>query len=138
MARLHFRTRVRLRDTDSAGLLFFANQFVYIHDAYEQWLDEIGFPMLQIIEKESFLLPIVHAESDYLRKLAVGDELEIIVGVGEIGNSSFALLYEIITADRASASRARTVHVTIGKKSGRKIRIPGKLLAALTRFKDSS
>ena len=54
---------VRLHDTDAAGLLFFAHQFFYAHDVYEDLLHKIGLPMEDLIAHADFFVPIVHAES---------------------------------------------------------------------------
>jgi 1,4-dihydroxy-2-naphthoyl-CoA hydrolase len=59
----NFKTQrvVRLKDTDAAGIIFFANYFIFAHETYELFLEEIGYSARRIIQEESFLLSIVHA-----------------------------------------------------------------------------
>jgi 1,4-dihydroxy-2-naphthoyl-CoA hydrolase len=120
-----------MSDTDTAGLLYFANQLIYAHDAYELVLKTIGFPMVEIVDKLPFLLPIVHAEADYLRSLAVGDELEVSVRVAKIGRTSFTLAYELSRSGTELVGRAKTVHVSVDKESRRKVELPAQLRQAL-------
>ncbi len=90
-----FKTRrvIRLRDTDAAGTVFFLNYFVFAHETYELFLEEIGYSLRRIIERESFLLPIVHAESDYHQMIKLEDEITIVLKVDKIGTTSFTLVY---------------------------------------------
>jgi 1,4-dihydroxy-2-naphthoyl-CoA hydrolase len=137
MATLTVRTKVRLSDTDAAGLLFFAKQFVYAHDAYEFLMQTVGYSLLDIIEKESFLLPIVHAEADYLKKLNVGEEIDVTVSIARIGNTSFTLAYEVSDRTGRLVGRASTVHVSVDKQSQSKIDLPPDLRQALQKLLDA-
>ena len=76
-----YQTKIKLHETDAAGLIFFSNQFKLMHDAYESLLETIGFGFSDLIRKCDFFLPIIHAEADYKKPLFVGDVLEIQVKV---------------------------------------------------------
>lgn len=125
---------VRLHDTDAAGLLFFAHQFFYAHDIYEDLLRAIGLPMEHLLAQGDFFVPIVHAESQYLRGLAVGEELEATVAVAHVGNTSYTLEYEIKNAAGEIVGRAKTVHVSISRETRVKISLPEKLRSRLLDF----
>ena len=129
-----YRTQIRLHDTDAAGLLFFANQFAIIHDAYEQLLEKFNCSFPTMLKKRSFFLPIVHAESDYKAPLFVGDRITITIKVGHIGDTSFSFEYTIHNAQKKLVGTAKTVHVTINKKSHRKVTLPQELRSKLTAF----
>ena len=137
MATLKKKLMVRLHDTDAAGILFFANQFVFVHDAYEKLLQLIGLPIASVLHSEQFILPIVHAESQYLKPLTVGDEITIAAQVAKIGETSFVLEYELFGADGELVGKARTVHVAVGKKTQGKIALPEKLQRALKAFQSA-
>ena len=53
-----YQTKIKLHDTDAAGILFFANQFKMVHDAYEGLLEMIGFGFAELIRHKNFFLPI--------------------------------------------------------------------------------
>ncbi|MCA9407426.1 MAG: acyl-CoA thioesterase, partial [Candidatus Omnitrophica bacterium] len=59
-----YQTKIKLHETDAAGLLFFSNQFKLIHDAYESLLESLGLSFQELIRNKNYFLPIVHAESD--------------------------------------------------------------------------
>jgi len=90
-----YKTKIRLHDTDAAGIIFFANQFKIIHDAYEEFLEKLGLCIQTILKKTGYFQPIVHAESQYKAPLYVGDKIIIAVKVGHVGKTSFSLEYSI-------------------------------------------
>ena len=129
-----YKTQIRLHDTDAAGLLFFANQLVLVHDAYEKLLQKLGFSFEAMLKKRGYFLPIVHVESDYKAPLFVGDEIAISVKVAHIGNTSFIFTYEIRNKRGLIVGTAKTVHVTTNKKTKKKITLPKDFRAALERI----
>jgi 1,4-dihydroxy-2-naphthoyl-CoA hydrolase len=116
--------RVRMHDTDMAGILYFARQFRFAHDALEDFIDSLGLSFDQIFRLEHYVFVIVHAEADYLAPLHVGDKIDVELWISSIGNSSFTVLYNIIKSDKTLAGTAKTVHVTLDAKTRQKIPIP--------------
>ena len=119
-----YQTKIKLHETDAAGLLFFSNQFKLVHDAYESLLEKIGFGFAELIKNKDYFLPIVHAEADYKLPLFVGDVIEIQVVVDHIGTTSFSFEYKLLNHKNELVGTAKTVHVTIDKKSHQKIPLP--------------
>lgn len=131
------KNQVRLHDTDIAGILYFPRQFRFVHDALEDFSENSGMPFAHIFMKESFLMVIVHAESDYYHPLHMGDRLEIEITITHIGSSSFTLNYKIYKVcakknERTLSGAAKTTHVTIDSHSRKKIPVPEKLKKMLT------
>ena len=118
-----YNTKIRLHDTDAAGIIFFANQFKIIHDAYEEFLERFDQSLQSIIQKANYFQPIVHAESDYKVPLFAGDKIAITVNVGHIGKTSFSLEYTL-KRGKTLVGKAQTVHVTIDQKTRKKIPLP--------------
>lgn len=122
--------RVRMHDTDMAGILYFARQFRFAHDALEDFAESEGFQFNEVFNNQQFVFVIVHAEADYLVPLQIGDKLEIQLSVENIGNSSFTISYQIYkqeTSKQVLAGKAKTVHVTLNGKTRKKISIPEEL-----------
>ena len=126
-----YQAKIKLHDTDAAGLLFFSHQFEIIHDAYESLLEKIGFGFAELIRHKDYFLPIIHAESDYKAPLFVGDVLEIQVTVDQIGQTSFTFAYKLLNAKGHLVGTGRTVHVTTDKKTREKISIPKDMRAKI-------
>ena len=131
-----FKTQrvVRLRDTDAAGVIFFVNYFNFAHETYELFLQEIGYSLRRIIQQESFLLPIVHAESDYHQMIELEDEITIVLNVNRIGSTSFTLVYDYFLKNQELVGSVKTVHVCVDKTTLKKRPIPEELLQALKKY----
>lgn len=125
---------IKLHDTDAAGILFFAHQFKIIHDLYEKFLDEIGFGFREFLKRNEFLIPIVHAQSDFKTPLMVGDVVTVTLNLVEIGQTSFKLSYRLVDQSGNLAGTAETVHVTIDPDSRAKIDLPTDLRRQLEKF----
>jgi 1,4-dihydroxy-2-naphthoyl-CoA hydrolase len=126
-----YQTKIKLHETDAAGLLFFSNQFKIIHDAYEGLLEKIGFGFAELIKEKPFFLPIVHAQADYKLPLFVGDLIEIQVTVENVGTTSFTFGYQLLDTRQNVVGTAQTVHVTIDKKTHQKIPLPVQMRSAI-------
>lgn len=111
-----------LKDTDATGVLYFSEQLKFCQEVFEAFLSK-KLTLHQMLREHDFLLPIVHAETDYALPLRVGDEVEIQLSLGEVGSSSLSLEFKIMKGAQ-EAGRAKIVHVAISKKTGKSIPIP--------------
>ncbi len=128
-----YNSYIKLHDTDAAGVMFFANQFKLVHDAYEAFLEANGLPLGELLAKADYLLPIVHAKTDYKFPLRVGEKFCIKLEVSKIGKSSFVLAHEITGSGSVTAGIGETVHVCIDRRTGEKIPVPPDLRNVLER-----
>ncbi len=126
---------VRLPDTDAAGILFFGNYFKVAHDAYEAFMESIGFDLSQIILKADFLILIAHAEANYKTPLRLGDKATVELMVESMGRTSFVLSYVLKDLLQNVAATVKTVHVTVDKENEDKIPLPEKLKEKLESFR---
>ncbi len=131
-----YKTIIKLHQTDAAGLLFFSHQFEIIHDAYESLLETIGFGFAVLIKHKDYFLPIVHAQADYKAPLFVGDRVTIQVKVEHIGTTSFTFGYTLLNDRNKLVGTAKTVHVTMAKKSQKKIPLPRDMRKAIEKLKN--
>jgi len=132
-----YTTKIRLHDTDAAGIIFFANQFKIVHDAYEDLLETFGWSFETMLKGTDYFLPIVHAESDYKAPVLVGDKIVIAIKVGHIGETSFSFEYTL-KRGKTLVGTAKTVHVTINQKTRKKIPLPTALRRALSKYQSTT
>lgn len=132
------RNKVRMHDTDMAGVLYFARQFRFAHDALEDFAEQEGLPFNHVFRKEDFLFVIVHVEANYLVPLQIMDALEVHLEIEKIGNSSFTISYLIYKQDMTLVGTVKTVHVTIDAKTRKKIPIPIMLRSRLEKHLSAS
>ena len=126
-----YETRIKLHDTDAAGVLFFANYFRLTHEAYETFMASVGFPFAHLIHEADYLVLIVHADCDFKRPLRVGDGGTVEITAGKIGRTSFALDYRVLNGSGEPVATGNTAHVCVTKQSYNSIPLPERLKAAL-------
>ncbi len=126
--------KVRMHDTDMAGILFFGSQFRFVQDALEDLMAEEGLSFQSLFAEGEYAFVVVHAEADYLLPIKVGDDLETHLFVEKIGNSSFIVSYTIYNEFKQEVGRAKTVHVTVDTKTRKKILVPIELRTILARY----
>jgi len=127
--------KVRMHDTDMAGILYFPRQFRFVHDTLEELMNKEGIGFDYLFRKSPYVFVIVHAEADYLSSVNVGDPLEIHLVVENIRKTSFTIAYTIYKADKVLMGRAKTVHVCLESKTRQKIPVPDELKKTLSKYK---
>lgn len=124
------QNKVRMHDTDMAGILYFPRQFRFAHDALEDFIESQGMTFEKILKEQKFVFVIVHAEADYILPLHVGDQLEVHLSVESIGTTSFSINYQIF-CEKNLVGTAKTVHVCLNSDTRMKINIPDGLKQSL-------
>ena len=126
----HYQTTIRLHQTDAAGVVFFSNLFVIAHDAYESFL-ESHLPLNAILSDGVYIIPIVHAEADYLLPLALSEKTGVELCLEQKGSSSFDLGYVIKNSKMQTVARLKTIHTVQLKEDQKTVPIPDPLRNAL-------
>ena len=127
------RLSVRFRDCDAMGHVNHAVYFTYLEQCrLTFWVELTGTP------SPHTRVIIARAECDYRSPAHFGDELEVRLRVGEIGRSSFTLVYEVVQAgsDRLVAS-GKTVMVGYDYAAGSSVPLPAATRQLLERVKGS-
>ncbi|MCU1381754.1 MAG: thioesterase superfamily protein [Acidobacteria bacterium] len=128
------RLAVRFRDCDALGHVNHAVYLTYFEQGRLTFWRELtgtSSPHTRVI--------IARAECDYRAPAHFGDELEVRVGVGDIGRSSFTLVYEIAhgVSSQLIAS-GKTVMVSYDYAAGTSIPLPDATRQLLERLKRST
>jgi acyl-CoA thioester hydrolase len=124
------RLSVRFRDCDAMGHVNHAVYFTYFEQGrLTFWREVAGSP------SPHTRVIIARAECDYRAPAHFGDELEVSVGIGEIGRSSFTLTYAIVevAAGRLIAT-GKTVMVSYDYDRGTPIPLPDATRSLLIRL----
>ena len=106
--------QVQLRDTDAAGVVYFANFLTICHGAYEDSLLVAGINLRLLVSGAEVALPIVHASGDFKKPLYCGDLVQILLIPTHISESEFQINYRLCLADNGQvAATVLTKHVAI-------------------------
>jgi len=132
MSCFQFPYRVRLADTDAAGVVYFADLLRIAHTAYEQALIEWGINLKEWLQQGTIAIPITHAEIDCFRPVNWGDLLVIHLTPHILSETEFQIRYHFIR-DREETVLAQgiTQHVSIHPKTRQRQAIPLKLYEKL-------
>ncbi len=131
MALYVHETRVRLRDTDAAGVVYFASMLALASEAFEAFLIEHNETISELLDAQ-VVTPVYHASCDYHRPVRAGDLLRIEMLAIEVRQQSFSLEFRIQQADGHRAATAQVIHVVVSGTTWEKRVIPERLRKALT------
>ncbi len=106
--------QIQLRDTDAAGVVYFANFLTICHAAYEASLSAAEIDLRWLISGSEVALPIVHASGDFKQPLYCGDLVQVFLSPSQINESEFQIDYRLCLMDGKVAGRVLTKHVAIG------------------------
>lgn len=132
-----FRTEklIRFHHCDPAGIVFYPQYFVLIHEVMEDWFAAgLGIDYAQFVRDRGLGLPTVKLECEFLAPNPMGNVVSFELGVKHIGNSSLALAVSGKAAGRESLRATVTVvHTSI--REMRPVPIPDELRSAMERFR---
>jgi acyl-CoA thioester hydrolase len=124
------RLTARFRDCDSMGHVNHAVYFTYLEQCrLTCWREMTGTP------SPHARVIVARAACDYRSPVHFGDEVEIALGVGAIGRSSFTLTYEMTqVATGRPVATGTTVMVCYDYESARSIPLPDSTRALLEKL----
>ena len=105
-----YSTELKLRDTDAAGVAFFAAYYSIAHDAYETFLNVNNAALHTWLDQVH--LPIVHSEADYTAPLKLGAHFDVLLSCIKLGERSFSLHYDFVN-ESSSLAQVKTIHVAV-------------------------
>jgi 1,4-dihydroxy-2-naphthoyl-CoA hydrolase len=125
--------RVRLADTDAAGVVYFAHLLQMCHTAYEEVLINQGINLQEYLTQGTIALPIIHGEIDCLRPIYWGDQVLIALTPQFLSDTELLIGYEL-TADaefREILARGKTRHVCINPSTRKRLPFPPEIKQSL-------
>jgi YbgC/YbaW family acyl-CoA thioester hydrolase len=127
------RTRVRLGETDAAGIVFYPTYFTWFDAGTHGLLRAGDAPSRDERGAPKFPLPIVESGATFLAPLAFDEEIEIVSTVASMGESSLRVEHEVRTVAGKTCARGFEQRVFVTLQGGRiaKAPIPDELRARL-------
>jgi 1,4-dihydroxy-2-naphthoyl-CoA hydrolase len=121
---------IQFRDTDAAGVGYFASIVSICHVAYEASLIETGIDLKLFVSNPEFAVPITQVTADFLRPLYCGDRVTILLIPQEIDRGKFEIKYQILAIDSQSidlqilTATVTTKHVVIDPQTRKRQDLP--------------
>jgi 1,4-dihydroxy-2-naphthoyl-CoA hydrolase len=125
---------IGFRDTDAAGVVYFANIVSICHIGYEASLSEAGIALKLFVNNSDFAVPITHVSADFLKPLYCGDRVTIELTPCPIDSFRFEVRYQILTEANQVAAIAITKHIAIDPTTRKRKELPAKILNWIDRY----
>jgi len=126
--------RVCFGDIDNAGIVYYPRFVNYFHLAMEEFFGaELKIGYAEVIHKRKVSLPTVHLESNFLKRLAYGDRIEMEVSILRIGRTSITWGYRgyRMREQEELAVEGHNVTVCVNGDTFEKMEVPEWLRKAL-------
>ena len=123
--------KVRFRDTDSQGHLYFANYLVYADEVTGFYMAQLGFNSANPGEVPCYIFT-VNLNCDYLDECKALDEIRVCTGYTRLGNSSAEVAFELYREhDEVLLSRGSFTQVFVDKQTRKSCPIPDAFRASV-------
>ena len=80
--------RVYYEDTDTAGVVYYANYLKFMERARTEWLRSFGFEQDVLIRDEKLIFAVRSISVDYRRPALFNDSLEVTARIKQFGKAS--------------------------------------------------
>jgi acyl-CoA thioester hydrolase len=115
--------RVRYAETDTMGVVYYANYFVWFEVARTDWMRHNGWTYRDM-ETDGFALPVIEAHCQYQQPARYDDEIEVRASPELLSPVRVKFSYEVCRpADALTLATGHTVHASLDRQ-GRPCRLP--------------
>lgn len=122
--KLSCQIKVRSYELDAYGHVNHAVFLNYFEQARAEYLEQRGISF-QSLWREGFLFVIARAELDYLKPLALSDQIEILGEIIDLGTTSVILTQEITKlSDKEPVCRGKFVAVFLDRQTLEPVGVP--------------
>ncbi len=119
------KLKVYYEDTDSGGVVYYANYLKFLERARTEALFSIGYSNNKIQEEFKSLIIVKSCNIEYKKSAYLEDELTIRSFVKSISKTSF-FMNQIITKNNELIVEAQ-IHLVFVNKDGKPIKIPDQI-----------
>ncbi len=91
--------RVYYEDTDSGGVVYYANYLKFMERARTEWLRSVGFEQDQLLAEEGIIFAVRSVELGYHHPARFNDALEVTASLAAKGRASLTFRQEVRRVD---------------------------------------
>ena len=95
MAVFKWQVRVYYEDTDSGGVVYYANYLRFMERARTEWMRELGFEQDRLLRDTGLLFAVRSVGVEFVAPARFNDLLDVTVALLRRGRASLTLLQEI-------------------------------------------
>lgn len=124
--------RVYYEDTDSGGVVYYANYLRFLERARTEWLRALGFEQTALAAVHGVVFVVRSISLDYLRPARFDDALEVTVEPAETGASRIDLAQRVLRGG-VELVAARVELACVNTAAFKPVRIPRSVAECLSR-----
>ncbi len=134
MQHFDWPVRVYYEDTDSGGVVFYANYLKFMERARTEWLRALGFEQDALIDEAGVIFAVRSARVDYLRPARFNDLLTVRSRVLSSGRASVVFEQRVLqTENEKELTRGEIKIASLDASTFRPKPMPKELMEALSR-----
>ncbi|HET9463353.1 MAG TPA: tol-pal system-associated acyl-CoA thioesterase [Thiobacillus sp.] len=127
----HWPVRVYWEDTDAGGVVYYANYLKFMERARSDWLRARGFEQDVLRDEAGVVFVVRRVEIDYLSPARFNDQLDVSVGLQEVGRASLGVRQELMRGSTRLA-KAEVTLACVDAVRFKPVKMPATILQALT------
>lgn len=127
-ANFSFSTRIYYEDTDSGGMVYYANYLKFAERARTEWLRSLGFQQSELIRNEGIFIVVRRCEIDYRSPARLDDEIIVETCLHEI--SKVRMTMQQVIQRRGVHLAHLNVQLACVNAQGKPVRWPQVFVAA--------
>jgi len=127
MIRFDYHFRVRYRDIDQMGVMYYSRYYEHYEAARTDMMRHLGLSYREL-EEQGIMMPVVHSQSDYYSGPGFEDDLICRTEVNDWPRGRMEINYTVVRRDEPDKvlNTGKTVHAFV-KSNGRPTRMPAAL-----------
>jgi acyl-CoA thioester hydrolase len=91
--------RVYYEDTDSGGVVYYANYLKFMERARTEWLRALGFEQDELVAEQGVIFAVRSVQLDYLKPARFNDALQVTVTLARPGRASVTVHQRVQRGD---------------------------------------
>ena len=94
--------RVYYEDTDAGGVVYYANYLKYVERARTEYLRELGFEQINLLEDYGMVFIVKSVEANYLSPAFLDDLIEVETVIEKVNHASLIFTQKIVNIDKST------------------------------------
>ena len=124
--------RVYYEDTDSGGVVYYANYLKYLERGRTEWLRSLGVEQQNLADRDGLVFAVRHLDIDYHRPARLDDRVRVLTTPTEIGRAS-VVFEQSVSRDEDKLVGARVRVACVDQKKLKPAAIPDWLRTLMNR-----
>jgi acyl-CoA thioester hydrolase len=122
--------RVYYEDTDSAGVVYYANYLRFLERARTEWLRALGFEQNELAATHQVVFVVRSVAIEYLKPSLFNDTLQVTVELAKVGASQI-LVAQRVLRDGEELATAEVRLVCVDAAAFRPVKIPKAIMTKI-------